>query len=82
MLELNGKLIPTGVDTATARPGTGSVWEPQVIEALTGLGWTEKDAQSTLKALGKANPEVVETGNVSEILRAALRSMSTGTRAR
>ncbi len=82
VLELNGKLIPTGVDTATARPGTGSVWEPQVIEALTGLGWTEKDAQSTLKALGKANPEVVETGNVSEILRAALRSMSTGTRAR
>ncbi|XQN49638.1 Holliday junction branch migration protein RuvA, partial [Glutamicibacter creatinolyticus] len=56
--------------------------EPQVIEALTGLGWTEKDAKNTLGKLAKASPEIVETGNVPEILRAALRSMSTGARAR
>ncbi|UYQ76069.1 Holliday junction branch migration protein RuvA [Glutamicibacter sp. JL.03c] len=82
VLELNGKLVPTGA-AATPVPGaeTASVWEPQVIEALTGLGWSEKDATSTLKSLSKAEPEIVSGGNVAEILRAALRSMSSGTRA-
>lgn len=84
VLELNGKLVPTGAQTSGTgpAPAAAGVWESQVIEALTGLGWTEKDAKSTLSKLVKASPEVVETGNVSEILRAALRSMTTGTRAR
>lgn len=83
VLELNGKLVPTGAAAANgAALGTAGVWEPQVIEALTGLGWTEKDAKNTLGKLAKASPEIVETGNVPEILRAALRSMSTGARAR
>ena len=80
VLELNGKLVPTGAATPAAG-GQASVWEPQVIEALTGLGWSEKDATNTLKALAKAQPAVVDTGNVPEILRAALRSMSTANRA-
>lgn len=84
VLELNGKLIPTGAPSTASGEAlpAAAVWEPQVIEALTGLGWTEKDAKSTLSKLVKASPEVVESGNVSEILRAALRSMTTGTRAR
>ncbi|MCW4464768.1 Holliday junction branch migration protein RuvA [Glutamicibacter sp. MNS18] len=84
VLELNGKLVPTGAagSVPDGAPSTTSIWEPQVIEALTGLGWTEKDAKSTLAKLVKSSPEVVESGNVSEILRAALRSMTTGTRAR
>lgn len=81
VLELNGKLVPTGAPVApVSGGGTASVWEPQVIEALTGLGWSEKDATSTLKSLSKADPDVVATGNVAGILRAALRSMSSGTR--
>ncbi|WP_159609178.1 Holliday junction branch migration protein RuvA [Glutamicibacter sp. JC586] len=81
VLELNGKLVPTGAPVSTpAGAGTASVWEPQVIEALTGLGWSEKDATSTLKSLSKAEPEIVSGGNVADILRAALRSMSSGTR--
>ncbi|KUM31838.1 Holliday junction branch migration protein RuvA [Glutamicibacter mishrai] len=81
VLELNGKLVPTGAAvTPVAGADTASVWEPQVIEALTGLGWSEKDATSTLKSLSKAEPEIVSGGNVAEILRAALRSMSSGTR--
>lgn len=84
VLELNGKLVPTGapVSSASAAGGSASVWEPQVIEALTGLGWSEKDATATLKALSKADPEIVATGNVADILRAALRSMSSANRAR
>ncbi|MFJ2620193.1 Holliday junction branch migration protein RuvA [Glutamicibacter sp. NPDC087344] len=83
VLELNGKLVPTGAPvTSAAAAGASATWEPQVIEALTGLGWTEKDATATLKALSKADPEVVSTGNVADILRAALRSMSSANRAR
>jgi len=84
VLELNGKLVPTGapVPSGSAAAGSASVWEPQVIEALTGLGWSEKDATATLKALSKADPDIVATGNVADILRAALRSMSSANRAR
>ncbi len=82
VLELNGKLVPTGAPSASSASSPTSVWEPQVIEALTGLGWSEKDATSTLKALEKADPDVVATGNVADILRAALRSMSSANRAR
>lgn len=84
VLELNGKLVPTGAPVASgsAAAGSASVWEPQVIEALTGLGWSEKDATATLKALSKADPDIVATGNVADILRAALRSMSSANRAR
>jgi len=81
VLELNGKLVPTGAPVSpVAGASAASVWEPQVIEALTGLGWSEKDATSTLKSLSKAEPDIVSGGNVAEILRAALRSMSSGTR--
>lgn len=82
VLELNGKLIPTGAPTGTKDTASTTVglWEAQVLEALTGLGWTEKDAAATLTKLAKSAPEVLETGNVSEILRAALRSMSTRAR--
>ncbi|ALD64044.1 Holliday junction branch migration protein RuvA [Glutamicibacter soli] len=84
VLELNGKLVPTGapVPSGSEAAGSASVWEPQVIEALTGLGWSEKDATATLKALSKADPDIVATGNVADILRAALRSMSSANRAR
>lgn len=82
VLELYGKLIPTGAPTTTAKTNASATWEPQVIEALTGLGWTEKDATATLKALAKADPDVVATGNVADILRAALRSMSSANRGR
>lgn len=82
VLELNGKLVPTGAPVTPGATGPQSVWEPQVVAALTGLGWSEKDAAATLAALAKADPEVVSTGNVADILRAALRSMSGANRAR
>ncbi|MDR4532718.1 Holliday junction branch migration protein RuvA [Glutamicibacter sp. PS] len=82
VLELNGKLVPTGAPVGSNPAAPAETWEPQVLEALTGLGWTEKDAKSTLKALAKAEPDLIATGTVPDILRAALRSMSSGARAR
>ena len=80
VLELSGKLTPTGA-VATGGVAAAPAWEPQVIEALTGLGWTEKDANKALEALAKSDPEITTNGSVPEILRAVLRSLGRGTRA-
>ncbi|GAA1496519.1 Holliday junction branch migration protein RuvA [Paeniglutamicibacter kerguelensis] len=79
VLELSGKLAPTGA-VATGGVAVAPAWEPQVIEALTGLGWTEKDANKALEALAKSDPEITTNGSVPEILRAVLRSLGRGTR--
>ena len=79
VLELSGKLTPTGA-VATGGVAAAPAWEPQVIEALTGLGWTEKDANKALEALAKSDPEITTNGSVPEILRAVLRSLGRGTR--
>ncbi len=79
VLELSGKLTPTGA-VATGGVAAAPAWEPQVIEALTGLGWTDKDANKALEALAKSDPEITTNGSVPEILRAVLRSLGRGTR--
>lgn len=79
VLELSGKLAPTGAVT-TGGVAAAPAWEPQVVEALTGLGWTEKDANKALVALAKSDPEITTNGSVPEILRAVLRSLGRGTR--
>lgn len=80
VLELSGKLTPTGAPTSTGTVAA-SAWEPQVLEALTGLGWTDKDANKALTALEKSEPAIIADGSVPEILRAVLRSLGRGTRA-
>lgn len=80
VLELSGKLVPTGVVTAGG-VSAAPAWEPQVIEALTGLGWTDRDANKALEALAKSDPDITANGSVPEILRAVLRSLGRGTRA-
>lgn len=79
VLELSGKLTPSGAP-APAGSAAAASWEPQVIEALTGLGWTEKDALKALEALAKNEPQLVAAGSVPEILRAVLRSLGRGNR--
>ncbi|MFJ6416106.1 Holliday junction branch migration protein RuvA [Paeniglutamicibacter sp. NPDC091659] len=79
VLELSGKLTPTGA-VATGGVAAAPAWEPQVIDALTGLGWTDKDANKALEALAKSDPEITTNGSVPEILRAVLRSLGRGTR--
>ncbi|QXQ11852.1 Holliday junction branch migration protein RuvA [Paeniglutamicibacter sp. Y32M11] len=79
VLELSGKLTPTGAPVPAGSSKTRA-WEPQVLEALTGLGWTERDALKALDALAKNEPQIVTSGSVPEILRAVLRSLGRGNR--
>lgn len=74
VLELAGKLVPQG--TAPA-PGAGTpaeaAWKPQVVAAMTSLGWSEKDASTSIDKALADEPEVSFRGNVPEILRTTLR---------
>ena len=79
VLELAGKLVPHGIGTGGSGEGAASsrsaeaVWKPQVVAAMTSLGWSEKDATSSIDKSLADSPELAEQGNVAEILRATLR---------
>jgi holliday junction DNA helicase RuvA len=74
VLELAGKLVPQGTAAAV---GTGTpaeaAWKPQVVAAMTSLGWSEKDASASVDKALADEPEVSFRGNVPEILRTTLR---------
>ena len=45
VLELAGKLVPHGTaGAAAASTAAEAAWKPQVVAAMTSLGWSEKDA--------------------------------------
>lgn len=75
VLELAGKLVPHGTAAGVAVPAASSemVWKPQVVAAMTSLGWSEKDATASIDKSLADSPELAEQGNVAEILRATLR---------
>ncbi|MEC5179434.1 Holliday junction branch migration protein RuvA [Arthrobacter sp. CG_A4] len=76
VLELAGKLIPHGTAGAAAPAASSSseaVWKPQVVAAMTSLGWSEKDAVTSIDKSLADSPELAGKGNVAEILRATLR---------
>ena len=75
VLELAGKLVPHGTAAGAVAPVASSeaVWKPQVVAAMTSLGWSEKDATSSIDKSLADSPELAENGNVAEILRATLR---------
>lgn len=75
VLELAGKLVPHGTATGATAPASSSesVWKPQVVAAMTSLGWSEKDATASIDKSLADSPELAEKGNVAEILRATLR---------
>ncbi|MFB0834421.1 Holliday junction branch migration protein RuvA [Arthrobacter halodurans] len=77
VLELAGKLVPAGEAGRPAAPA-GPAWKAQVLEALTGLGWSEKDAVKAVDSSAEAMPEIVAGGDVGEILRAVLRDLGRG----
>ena len=71
MLELAGKLILSeSQGEEAAAPQNGLVWKPQVLDALTSLGWTEKDANAAIDAYVTHNP-----GAENEAVGAALRGV-------
>lgn len=73
VLELKGKLIPTGAAVASTPAAVRMEWKDQVVAAMTSLGWNEKDALKAIDAAIAAEPELGETANVPAILRATLR---------
>lgn len=74
VLELAGKLVPHGTAGANvASVSAESVWKPQVIAAMTSLGWSEKDAAASIDKSLADSPDLAANGNVAEILRATLR---------
>lgn len=71
VLELAGKLVPLGT-AAGAAPAVAQ-WKPQVIAAMTGLGWSEKDAATSIDKATADDAALLQSGNVAAILRATLR---------
>ncbi|ALV45553.1 Holliday junction ATP-dependent DNA helicase RuvA [Arthrobacter alpinus] len=76
VLELKGKLKPTGVVTSAAPAAAAAMeWKDQVVAAMTSLGWNERDALKAIDAAVSAEPELAEGGNVAAVLRATLRGL-------
>lgn len=83
VLELTDKLVPTGAPVAAGADGDrGGVveqpWMDRVLEALTGLGWTEKDAEKAVRDTVRHEPELEEAGDVASVLKATLRHLGQG----
>lgn len=74
VLELAGKLILADGASDELPITQGVSWRPQVLDALTSLGWSEKDASAAIDSLLEANP-ATETMGVAEALRAVLASL-------
>ncbi|WP_104044562.1 Holliday junction branch migration protein RuvA [Arthrobacter sp. ZGTC412] len=74
VLELAGKLVPHGTAGAASAPTAAeAAWKPQVVAAMTSLGWSEKDASASIDKALADDPEAAFRGNVPEILRTTLR---------
>ncbi len=77
VLELAGKLVPHGTGTGAAPAAAPNAeWKPQVVAAMTSLGWSEKDANGSIDKAMADSPELVDAGNVAQILRATLRCLA------
>ena len=76
VLELAGKLILSDGQTDELPLSQGIVWKPQVLDALTSLGWSEKDASAAIDAYVQHNP-AAETEPVGVALRGVLASLGT-----
>ncbi|RZS89440.1 Holliday junction DNA helicase subunit RuvA [Motilibacter rhizosphaerae] len=74
VLELKDKLgAPSGPELPQQASGGGEPWRDQVAEALTGLGYSAKDAESALESVA---PLAEDGADVGALLRAALRGLS------
>lgn len=87
LIELKGRLgAPSGAAAqgASGGPAAGSAapgvtpWRGQLLEALTGLGWTARDAEAALADVEPVAAEAEARGDTPQLpvlLRAALRSL-------
>lgn len=77
ILELSGKLVPREAPDQPTQPGKnrGPVWQEQVLQALIGLGWNEKDAAKGIERVLEDQPDLHTSENVSAALRATLQHL-------
>jgi len=74
ILELKDRIgTPTGARGATAPVTPAAPWRGQVAQALVGLGYSVKDADKAVEAVEEQAGDVPD---ISQLLRAALRSLS------
>ncbi len=74
VLELSGKLVPRGTGPAPVQAAASQAeWKPQVVAAMTSLGWSEKDAGGSIDKAMADSPDLAQAGDVAQILRATLR---------
>ncbi|NOJ61313.1 Holliday junction branch migration protein RuvA [Arthrobacter sp. 260] len=71
VLELADKLVPLGTTGGTPK----NAWQGQVLTAMMGLGWSEKDAGVAIDAATAEAPEIAATGDVGAILKLTLRRL-------
>ena len=72
LLELTGRIgAPTGDGAQTPAPVQAGPDTAEVVAALTGLGWTQKQAEPAVAAAAEAHPQA----DVATLLRAALRTL-------
>ena len=82
ILELKDRIgAPTGgaPGARAAAPAREEAWRGQVHAGLVGLGWSAKEADKAVEAVGPQAAEAVSTGStvdVAALLRAALRTLS------
>lgn len=74
VLELAGKLILADGATDQLPINQGISWKPQVLDALTSLGWTDRDANTAIDSFIEHNP-TAETMGVAEALRSVLATL-------
>ncbi|XNZ01256.1 Holliday junction branch migration protein RuvA [Micrococcus luteus] len=81
LVELSGRLAPTGAEVPGAAVPDEALevpaeaWHADVVEAMVGLGWTEKDAVKRVEATLAAHPELDEGRDTAALLRATLREV-------
>ncbi len=85
VLELKDRIGAVGAaDSApsSGRPAAGAApWRDQVHQALLGLGWPTRDAESAVNAVADQADQADQAGDapdVSVLLRAALRTLAKG----
>ena len=75
VLELAGKLILADSSTPDELPLSHEVpWKPQVLDALMGLGWNEKDAAAAVNSFIESQPQS-ETLGVAQALKSVLATL-------
>jgi Holliday junction DNA helicase RuvA len=75
LLELADRIGPPQASAAPAGPAADSGVREAVSSGLMSLGWSAKEAEAAVSAVGASQPDLLAGGPVAVALRAALREL-------